>query len=171
MTKPFNTNYRKIKLPKSRHEAEEFSSKMGLIFCGDCRAVFYKKSWHHSTINLKSVKESSAVNFVLCPACQMIKNHQFEGQIIIQNIPLAEMGELVNLIKGYCDRAYQKDPLDRLITIKRTGDSLAVTTTENQLANKLAKKIKDAFNKVKTKTSFQKAPGDLARVVVEFLEK
>lgn len=170
MANPFKSSYRKVKLPKSGHALEEFGGgKKGLVLCSDCRAVYYKKSWHHSALNLKSVKESAPVNFVLCPACQMIKNHQFEGQIIILNIPENLKTELNNLIKGYCERAYQADPMDRLIEIKKSKNGLVATTTENQLANKLAKKIKDTFKKVKIKTTFSKDPSDFVDIRVEFL--
>lgn len=46
-----------------------------------------------------------------------------------------------------------------------------VTVTENQLANKLAKKIKDHFNKVTAKTRFAGAPSDVAEVTIEFPSK
>jgi len=76
--------------------------------------------------------------------------------------------------------------MDRLIEIKKTrsaGSRLRqgfggqagqvfsewiVTTTENQLANKLAQKIKSSFSGVKTKTKFNKEPSDVVGVVVDF---
>ncbi len=170
MAKPFNSNQRKVKLPKSGHEIQEFGGgKKGILVCEDCDAAYYKKFWHHSLLNLKSAKEDVPVNFTLCPACKMIKNRQFEGKVTILNVPEKSSKELINLIKGFCDRAYSRDPLDRLIEIKKLKDSLAVTVTENELANKLGRKIKDAFNKVKVKTSFSAAPSDVALVTVEFL--
>lgn len=170
MANPFKSSYRKVKLPKSGHAAEEFGGgKKGLVFCPDCLAAYYKKSWHHSLLDLKSLKESAPVNFVLCPACKMIKNHQFEGRIRITGVPDNLMTELLNLIRGFGERARAADPMDRVIEIKKNNDELVVTTTENQLANKLAKKIKDSFNKVKTKTTFSKDPSDFVDIRVEFL--
>jgi|SRR3989344_5017089 len=167
MANQFKSNYRKVKL--SRHEAEEFGSKKGLVFCGECKAVYYKKSWHHSLLGLKSVKEDSAVSFRRCPACEMIKAHQFEGRIRITGVPDNLMAELLNLIKGFGERAREADPLDRVIDIKKTKENLLVTTTENQLANKLAKKIQNTFNGVRVRTTFSKAPSDFVDIKVEFL--
>lgn len=170
MAKIFKTSHR-VKLPKSQHEVEEFGGgKKGLVFCSECKAAYYKKSWHHGILDFKSNKEDAPVKFLLCPACQMIKNNQHEGKITIKNIPAKIKDELINLIKGFCNRAYRQDPMDRLIVIKEDGGNLVVTVTENQLANKLAKKIKSTFNNVKTKTFFDKEPGDVALVEVEFLK-
>lgn len=172
MAKPFNTNQRKVKLPKSQHEFEEFGGgKKGLVFCPDCRAAYYKKSWHHSEVDLKSAKENMQVTFVRCPACQMVKNHQYEGKIVIKNAPANLREELMNLIRGFGERAYHRDPMDRVIEAKKEGKDIVVTTTENQLANKLAKKIQSTYNNVKAKTSFMKEPSDTALAIVEFLGK
>ncbi len=170
MYKVFKSNYRKVKLPKSGHEVQEFGGgKKGILVCEECDAAYFKKFWHHSLLNLKSAKEDMPVNFTLCPACQMIKNRQYEGKVTILNVPEKSLEELVNLIKGFCDRAYKRDALDRLIEIKKVKGSLVVTVTENELANKLGRKIKDAFNKVKVKTSFGAEPSEVGLVTVEFL--
>ena len=169
--KIFKKPYR-IKLPKSRHEVEELGKgKKGLIICEQCNIFYYKKSWHHSADSFIAERENKdlPVNFALCPACKMIKNRQYEGIMTIKNVPVKFEVELVNFIKGYCRRAYSRDPLDRLIKIKKSGNNLIVTVTENELANKLGKKIKNLFNKVKTKTVFLGKPSDVARVDVEFL--
>jgi hypothetical protein len=59
--------------------------------------------------------------------------------------------------------------MDRIIGVKKEGKDLVVTTTENQLANKLAKKIQSTYSNVTAKTSFTKEPSDTALAIVEFL--
>jgi len=153
-----------------QRKIEKFSkSGPGLIFCDGCQAVYYKKSWHHNLRNYKNLKENLPVKFLLCPACRMIKNKQFEGEIIVKNAPARIKNNLINLVKAFCRRAYQKDPLDRLIAVKETRDGIKITTTENQLAVKLAKKIKDVFKKVKLKISYSPAPSDTTYIILEFL--
>lgn len=173
MAKIFRTPHR-VKLPKSRHEVEEFGrGKKGLIICEKCNIFYYKKSWHHNADAFVAKRENKdlPVNFTLCPACRMIKNKQYEGKVIVRNIPEKLKNEALNLIDGYCERAFLKDPLDRLVGINLIGRDVIVTVTENQLAGKLARKIKDSFNKVKIKVSFSKEPGDVALAKVEFLER
>lgn len=179
-----------IELPLARDEKRESpKGKTGLIFCRKCNAVYYNKSWHHNLRHYKKLRENLLVKFSLCPACLILKNKQFEGEIIINNIPLRFYNELINLIRAFCQRAYQKDPMDRLIAITQTNTdktrtntdsryksvlspfrsvSLRITTTENQLAVKLAKKIKEVFNKVKMKISYSSAPSDVVYIKMEF---
>lgn len=162
----------RFKQPRFKNDEREFRrGKKGIIMCPDCGAAYYGKSWHHSLLKVKSVKEDTPVDFSICPACAMTKNHQFEGEVTITNVPQKLRAELINFIEGFCERAYDRDPMDRLIEIKRGKDGLVVTTTENQLANKLGKKIKNLFNRTKAKTKFIAAPGDVGRVRVEFLGK
>ncbi|OGY67824.1 MAG: hypothetical protein A3I24_01465 [Candidatus Harrisonbacteria bacterium RIFCSPLOWO2_02_FULL_41_13b] len=187
MANIFKRSYN-VNLPKSRSEAEEFGpGKKGLVMCQNCDSTYFKKSWHHDLENVEvSEKKDVPIRFVLCPACQMIKNKQYEGRIVIKNVPEKSMVKLEELINGFCRRAYERDPMDRLIEIKKTrsaGSRLRqgfggqagqvfsewiVTTTENQLANKLAQKIKSSFSGVKTKTKFNKEPSDVVGVVVDF---
>jgi len=155
-----------VKIPKARHEEEEFGkAKKGLSICKQCYAFYYKKSWHASVSKAKGLK---LTNFVLCPACKMIKKGLYEGKIIIKDVPEKLALELVNLIKGFSERAQKRDILDKVIEIKKVGKGFVVTTTENQLAVKLAKKIKSTFNKVELKISYSKEPYDLSEVEVKF---
>lgn len=152
--------------PKSRHAMEEFGpGKKQLLSCKVCGCVYYKKSWHHNNLKLKT----NNLKLALCPACQMIKNRQYEGKILIKKIPLEKEKELINLIKNFCQTAFSIDPMHRLIAVKKQENNLIITLTENELANKLGKKIRDVFKKVKTKTSFVGDPSDVAIVAVEFL--
>lgn len=174
MSKQFKKPYN-IKLPKSRHEVEEFGGgKTGLQMCSTCGAAYYKKHWHHNleSLNMPEVmnatKKDTLIKFVLCPACTLIKNKQYEGRVVIKNVPVDRTEKLEELIEGFCRRAYDIDPMDRLIGIKKSGSLWEVTLTENELTNKLAKKIKGVFNGVKTKTHFAPKPSDVAEALVEF---
>lgn len=157
----------KIILPRTE-EHEISKGKTGLIFCGDCNAVYYKKSWHRNLRNYKNLNENSPVKFSMCPACKMIKNRQFEGEIIISNVPTGVEENLIHLIEAFGRRAEQKDNQHRVISIKKIKSGLVVDTTENQLAVKIAKKIKDTFKKVDMKISYSPSPSDVAYVKLEF---
>lgn len=163
-----------VKLPESRTEREEFgSAKKGLIVCKSCGAYYYKKSWHHDARSFVATREQKGkrieLKFSECPACVMIRHGLFEGRIVISNIPPRYWNELAHLIKGYCRRAEANDPLDRLIAISKKGDMATVTVTENQLAAKLARKIKDVFNRhVKISITHAKHPSDVSIVRISF---
>jgi 6-pyruvoyl-tetrahydropterin synthase len=176
MAEIFRKSY-KVKLPKSQHEVEEFSAKKGLVLCEDCGACYYKKHWHAGleklnlpeTMSLEKLKKEKLMRFVSCSACTMIKNKQYEGRVTIKNFPENQSEQLEKLAEGFGNRAYDRDPMDRVIEIKKLGNgNWQITTTENELANKLAHKIKDTFNKLKSEIKFAPEPSDVAEITIKF---
>ena len=162
-------NMEKFELFEPRTEKHEIpKGKLGLILCPECNAAYYKKSWHHNLRYYKNLRENLPVKFAVCPACKMIKNRQFEGEIIIENAPAENYNELINLIKSFCRRAYGKDSQHRLIEMKNIKEGIRIAVTENQLAVKLAKKIKDTFKKVDYKVSYSPAPSDVTYIKLVF---
>ena len=159
-----------IEFPPQKIEKKEFPfGEKGVIVCPVCQSVYYKKSWHHNK-NLKLKTKNLKPR--LCPACQMIKNKEFEGQLVISNFPPNTKTDLIRLIKNFSQRAFERDPMDRVINIKTEPGDLLVTTTENQLAVKLAKKIKEVFNKykVQVKISYSPEPSDVVYIKINFAE-
>lgn len=168
--------YNAPKAPLSKKASEEFKAVAGVVLCKDCGAAYHKKSWRHGveqfnkaeTESISSGKKDVPVNFAICPACQMIKNHQYEGRITIKNLPEASEQSLHELVEGFGKRAYEQDPMDRLIAIKNDGGNWVITTTENEMANKLAHKIKTSFSHSKSRTHFAGDPSDVAEITIEF---
>jgi hypothetical protein len=160
-----------IMLYKERTEFQEQGhAKKEYGECRICRAVYYRKSWHHrSAVNIEKIKKQQSLWATRCPACKMIADHQYEGMITIENIPGHYETELLRLVKAYTHRAYQKDCQHRLIAVHQDAPhTWRVTTTENQLAVKLARKVRSVFNKVTLNVSFSKEPDDVERVTVRF---
>ncbi|MEK7493949.1 MAG: NMD3-related protein [Patescibacteria group bacterium] len=136
--------------------------KGGIVFCATCNAVYYKKSWHHNLRYYKNLHEDLGVSFALCPACTAIKNNEFEGRITISNVPKNIAEHLANLVHAFTHRAYQKDPMDRLIAMKKTNVGMEITTTENQLAVRLAKKIEEVFKGSTARITYARSSRDKA---------
>lgn len=158
-----------INLPKARREDQEFTGEKGIVLCETCGAAHFKKRWHHGIERLNfSEKSDLPVRHGVCPACKMIVNKQYEGRITIKKFPSDWIQRLEELVDGFGKRAWDRDPMDRVIGIKKDGANLVITTTENQLANKLAQKIKSAFHNLKSRTHFAPEPSDVAEVVIEF---
>lgn len=162
--------------PKSQRPKDEYGSgKKGLILCSNCKAVYYKKRWHADLESLNKAevtnlsKSDAPIHSMLCPACQMIANHQYEGRVQIKNIPAVVEGELLGLINNFCVSAYERDPMHRLIAIKKTGSDFEVTVTENQMANRLVHKIGEVFKKVKSGVHFAPSPSQVAHIVIDFV--
>lgn len=150
-------------------ETQEFrKGEKGVVFCSNCGIVYYKKSWHHNLRYFASFEKDQRVVFRLCPACTMIKNRQFEGRVIVRHVPEKYRTDLEHLMVNFARRAYERDPLDRLIELKKSRDEFTATLTENELAQKLGKKIKEVFRAKVVKISHSPRPSDVTYVTVDF---
>ena len=161
----------------SRHETSEFGKAMGdYVFCPQGEAVYYKKSWHHASdffTRMPDMKQDKNVSFKLCPAHEMEKNKQYEGEVVIKSVPVEVRDELVSLIEHMGEHAMRADVLDRVFGMKWTRDQLIVTTSENQLAQKIGRKIKQTFKKHTVETVAHPKGGvtDVISVQIVFTKK
>ncbi len=133
--------------PKSvKEESEAGPGRREFVFCSGCGIVYYHKFWHHALEDCKHLSGDERIKFVLCPACRMIKDRKFEGELTISGISSRKLKEEIRrVLENSGKSAFRRDPLDRIIEIKEGNDKLVVRTTENQLAVKLAKKIALTF--------------------------
>lgn len=158
---------------KSEARGDIFGPKhKGLVICRRCRNVFYKKSWHHPTSRLleqANIAERSGVSFALCEACRMIEQHLFEGEIIIKDMPARLESECIHLVNNFGARAEARNPQHRIIAIEQQRGEYRITTTENQLAMKLAKKIQHVFGKVDLSITHAKEPYEVEHIQLVFL--
>src|SRR3989344_3316044 len=82
------------------------------IICADCGAVYWKKSWHHRFGASGAHGAEKKVSFKRCPACRMIRDGQFEGEVIMGGIPKKYRTELVAHLRNVGETARRLDPLD-----------------------------------------------------------
>ncbi|OGD32283.1 hypothetical protein A3C91_00815 [Candidatus Azambacteria bacterium RIFCSPHIGHO2_02_FULL_52_12] len=142
----------------------------GLVICPRCRNVLFKKAWHHPQGQKVLKKEFAGkdVHFLMCPACTMTTQHMYEGEIRLHDVPARHEAELMHLIAGYGARAERQDSQHRVIGIEKQKGGYSVTTTEDQLAVRLAKKIKDVFKKTELAISYSKEPFKVSRMEMYF---
>ncbi len=153
---------RTSKLPDERREEK---TKAGVLVCPDCNNVFYKKKWQSSReVDLKGIKTHEKQ----CFACQMISQNLYEGEVIVENIPEKYEEELFNLISSFGKEAEKRDSQDRIIKVEKEKGRFKITTTENQLAVRIAKHIHNAFKKTELNISHSKEPHQVSRVSVKF---
>lgn len=163
--------YHKQKI--SRREFEEFGpGKNEIIFCPKGDAVYYHKSWHHAFENYKHAKKTKEARFALCPFHQMEHNRVWEGEVRISNLKKEKIAEVLSLAKNFSHRAYLKDPMHRIINIRQDKNSFSIFTSENQLAERLAKKIHETFKDLFSKPILHRAKGgDPFLITIETVEK
>lgn len=159
-----------LEKPTSKTELHEFShGSKGLLICKVCKAVYFKKRWLHGLEKIKSENQNLSVVFKTCPACALIETKQFEGKISIENASEKNQKEIIDFVKAYGKRAWERDPMDRVISIVKNKKEIIITTTENQLALKLSRKLKQMLSKSTKDISFSPGPSDVVYVKIKFL--
>ena len=134
--------------PKSKKEEAEFGKgKKDVLVCKKCNAVYWYKSWHHRLQDYPELSEKIDLKFTICPACQMVKDKKYEGEVVLEGVPEKLTQEVMNTVKNIGDEAYKRDCQDRIISVQKTnkGSGMRILTTENQLAVQLAKKLSQTF--------------------------
>lgn len=172
-----NDKFRKtgsLKTPQPGREPshDEYGQEhTGVTECPECHNVHFKKRWHHSidALNVHAKSTLQVNKKALCRACKMTQDHLFEGELLIEECPERHEEELLRLIHNFGKRAKEMDPQHRIINIEKTDQEIyRVTTTENQLADRLAKKIKEVFNTVEIHLPHSKEPYKVDRIHVTF---
>lgn len=137
---------------KEKYKKPEFEMAKGeYLICPECYSVYFRGSWHHALSGDKDLKENKNLKFTICPADKMIKAKQFEGQLLLEGVPAEIKKDLFNLVENTGGMAFKKDPMDRIISIKDKNGQVEILTTENQLAQRIAGKIKESFkNKMRS---------------------
>lgn len=164
-----------IKLPQRSRSAENeeyVRERKGVLVCKRCKNVRFRKAWHERGSNPKEelrLAQKRGVYWTLCPSCRMILDNLYEGEIIVEGLLKELAPEFLNLVKAFGKRALERDPQHRIIEAVKTKRGYRITTTENQLAVKLAKKIKDVFNKIKVEIIHSEEPYEVGRIRVRFL--
>ncbi|OHA48851.1 MAG: hypothetical protein A2806_04105 [Candidatus Terrybacteria bacterium RIFCSPHIGHO2_01_FULL_48_17] len=155
--------------PSPRKTEQEFGPGRHEYFvCSDCGAVYFKKSWHHS-FRGSNVRGGKHVHFTKCPACAMIANKKFEGEVFIDtsNLSGKMRQELIQHLRHVGERAYARDPMHRIIKLQVQGSKgsiVRVTTTENQLAIRIGREVEKLLKgKGRKRVEFSKEE-DVVRV-------
>ena len=111
----------------------------GFIICQKCNATLFKGSWFHP-------KQVNYKKSTLCPACKMIENNTFEGELVIENISKKNKTLVLNTIKNKGEKGFKNNPNHRIISTIYKNNRLNILTTKNNLALRMAKLIKKSFN-------------------------
>lgn len=159
-------------LGKRANAHDEFGkAEKKLVICTRCHQARIGKKWRaaSSLLAKQLTAHKEGVHFVMCPACTMITKKLYEGEIVIHGVPAARETELMHMIASFGARAQEIDPQDRIIAIEHTKKGeLRITTTENQLAQKIAKKIKSSFKKTTMHIGHSKEPFEFMSVQMQF---
>ena len=164
---PKTTAYGRVPKPP-KEEGEEYGpGKKEITLCKTCSAVYYHKSWHHNLLKYDSLEKDKGIFVAMCPACRMKRDGAFEGEVIIENIPKDVREEITRLIQNIGERAYARDPMDRILSLRSLGkNGLVVHTSENQLALTIGKEVIMAHKSAKKSVTLSREES-VARVKID----
>jgi hypothetical protein len=120
----------------------------GPLVCERCGAMYIKRRWTltppERTAGLEAI---AAPRPAICPACRMIAEARFGGEVRISGaFAASHREEIERLIKGEAARAAADNPLARIVHIDRTGGRLIVRTTTEHLAKRLGQALHKALH-------------------------
>jgi hypothetical protein len=156
----------------SRKDSEEFGpGKAGIIFCKVCDIVYFNKSWSHNLRNYNFTEKDRKLRFAVCPACAMKKERRYEGEIRIAGMPKVEVQKTITLAEALARKAYEINPLARILKTVYSRELLSIFTSQNQLTQRLAKKMKETNKKLFSAPKIHKSEGgDAFIVMMEYLK-
>ncbi|NLV23496.1 MAG: ATPase [Deltaproteobacteria bacterium] len=113
--------------------------------CPDCHARYEHKRWTLDEEVAGQLPREEGAARVLCPACRKIAGDYAEGIVILRGAYLWKHEEEIrHLIHNEETRARDKNPLQRIISMARQGDSLVIRTTEQKLAEHFGRAVHKA---------------------------
>lgn len=115
------------------------------IVCSRCHAIYKNKRWYLNEEIPESEKNNTDFVRVECPACKKIAENYSKGVVTLQGAFFWEHEkEIRNLIRNEEKKARAKNPLQRVMSIKREENALVLQTTEQKLAEHLGRAIHKA---------------------------
>ena len=173
MPNPNTNSTGKASLPREKRGPNHSGNKSageGFISCSRCHNVLYNKKWQKldGEVLLKISPEGKIAKEVICPVCKMITEGDYEGEVIVKSIPEDQQMNVLDLIMAFGKRAEEHDCEDRIIEVKKDGNTIRVTTTDNQLAVRLAKKIHESHKKSDIEIKYSEEPQKTSHAVVTF---
>lgn len=134
--------------------------------CKECNAIYFKKAWHASAADIAEEYNDKPTSFTVCPADEMKQKGLFEGEVRVSGASDLQREEIRNLIENYDEEARRRNTLHRVLEIKEEQGDIIATTSEDQMAAKIARKIEDAFHAASTHVAHSEEPYKVTRAHV-----
>lgn len=121
-------------------------SPKGLLYCYNCGGVYYRRRWTLTPPDeiRDKVEFSNDIRSTLCPACRKIRDHYPAGELCLTGVPAEGKQEVFRLLRNEEKRAREKNPLERIMSIRADDTEWKVETTTEKLAQRLGRCLQRA---------------------------
>ena len=139
-------------LKERRHDTYQMPGKWPEpTLCPECGAVFSGGRWTWQD-------SPEQANSALCPACRRISDRYPAGYVELKGPFLREhRDEITNLIRNVESAEKAERPLERIMAVKRRGNTNLVTTTGVHIARRIGEALSRSY---KGDLSIRYADGD-----------
>ncbi len=115
--------------------------------CRQCGAVYQRKRWRLAPLAVLPARGRGGAPLVLCPACRKTQDHYPNGVVTVhwpKNPAVRE--EMLHLIRHQEQQGRRINPLERILSLDATADTLTVMTTNERLAGRIGRALERAFH-------------------------
>jgi hypothetical protein len=114
--------------------------------CSRCQAVYRHQHWNRDDRRAETLLQSGAET-VVCPGCKIIEERNPRGIITLSGDYWPQhRQDILNLVRNEEERGIHTNPLERIIDIREEGGNLIIETTNEKLAQKIARSIDKAHS-------------------------
>lgn len=108
--------------------------------CRECHSVNANHRWYRDPAVYEESLKKGNVHYVLCPACQKIRDKMPGGILTLAGAFLAKhKQDILNLLQNEDQRAQSTNPMERIMDIRDDSGNLVVETTNEKLAQRLGR--------------------------------
>jgi NMD protein affecting ribosome stability and mRNA decay len=113
--------------------------------CQRCRAIWKKGKWSLDDVLRSEVLKWEQPKSVLCPACRRIMDDYPAGIVTLKGSYLqTHKEEILQTIRNEELNSKQKNPLERIMKMEESKDTITITTTDSKLARRIGKVVNKA---------------------------
>jgi hypothetical protein len=137
--KRYNTSYKKTHIEQDMYLPRR--EPKGIQQCSGCGAFHYRRHW--SMLPPSALIPEKAER-VLCPACRKIKDSYPAGELTLTGLAPGDRPEIARILRNEEVRAREKNPLERIMSMKTATGGWRVATTTEKLAQRLGRAVRKA---------------------------
>jgi len=113
--------------------------------CQKCQAIWKKGRWSLDEVLRTEVLKWERPKTVICPACRRMGDDYPAGIVTLKGVYLqAHKEEILQTIRNEAENSKLKNPLERIMKIEESKDTITITTTDSKLARRIGKVVNKA---------------------------